>query len=291
MSITPTWNKGAAILAAAITLLVPTWLYAAQTGYTAGLGFEYATGDYGTGIRTDAIYVPFTVSVYPTERIDFSAEIPYVYQSTSAVVAGEFMGMRQGGGMGSLSAVGAMTGSGMGSGTGPTTTASAADLHNSQSGLGDITLRAGYILLPEGDHTPSIRPNVSLKIPTADKNRFLGTGAFDEGVGVELAKWFGNLLTDGEIGYTFQGSSSVLAVKDYLYYNLGIGYQLAPRLLPMFILKGTTPPVEGASARLEARLRVKYMLTEHTGLDAYVAKGIAQASPDYGTGLAVSYDF
>lgn len=42
----------------------------------------------------------------------------------------------------------------------------------------------------------------------------------------------------------------------------------------MLFLKGSTPTVEGASSQLEARLRVKYKLTEHTGIDGYLAKGI-----------------
>jgi hypothetical protein len=62
-------------------------------------------------------------------------------------------------------------------------------------------------------------------------------------------------------------------------------------LLPMFFIKGSAPTVEGASSLLEARLRVKYQFTKHTGIDGYLAKGITTASPDYGAGLAVSYEF
>ena len=41
------------------------------------------------------VLMPFTVAVNPTQRLDFSLEIPLVYQSTSAVVAGQFMGMQR----------------------------------------------------------------------------------------------------------------------------------------------------------------------------------------------------
>ena len=272
-------------------LLVPSWLFAEETSYSTSLGFEFTTGKYGTGINTDAVFLPFTVAVYPTERLDFSLQIPYIYQSNSAVVAGEFRGMHQSMGTGTQSLVGAM-GSSMGTGgQGPRSTASAADADKSQSGLGDITLKGGYVVLPEGDYLPAVRPNFFVKFPTADKNKFLGTGAFDGGGGVELSKWFGNWLTDGEMGYAIQGKSSVLAVKNYLYYSGGVGYQLGERLRPMFMLKGSTPPVEGASPQLEARFRVKYQFTKHTGIDGYVSKGISTSSPDYGTGLAFCLDF
>jgi hypothetical protein len=271
-------------LAAMTTILLPSWGYAEGPTYSVGLGFEFASGEYGTGIRTDSIYMPFTAAVYPTERLDFSLEIPFVYQSTSSVVAGQFMGM-QGQSTGMQSVRAAMGGSGM------RTSAPAATVDNSQDGLGDIKLKAGYVLFTEEKYVPAIRPNFLVKIPTADKNKFLGTGEFDEGLAVELTKWFGNWFADGEMGYAFQGKSSVLAVRDYLYYYAGGGYQLTERLRPMLFIKGSAPTVEGASSLLEARLRVKYQFTKHTGIDGYLAKGITTASPDYGAGLAVSYEF
>jgi Putative MetA-pathway of phenol degradation len=273
------------ILLAVITIiLLPAWVYAAGPNYSAGLGFEFASGKYGTGIRTDSLYLPFTAAIYPTERLDFSLEIPFVYQSTSAVVAGQFMGM-QGGGTGTQAVMAAMGGSGM------RTSAPAGSVGNSQDGLGDLKLRAGYVLYTEEKYVPAIRPNFYVKFPTADKDKFLGTGAFDEGMAVELTKWFGKWVADGELGYAFQGKSTVLAVKDYLYYYVGGGYQVNDHLRPMLFIKGSAPPVEGASALMEARLRVKYQFTKHTGIDGYLAKGITTASPDYGTGLAVFYEF
>jgi len=275
------------LVAGMTVLLIPNLTYAADPLYSVGLGFEFASGDYGTGIKTDSITLPFTIAVNPTKRLDFSLEIPFVYQSTSAVVAGQFMGMQSqsmGSGMTTMAAS-SMTG------PGPRTTASAYNIGQSQSGLGDMIFRAGYVLYTEENYIPAIRPNFYVKFPTADKNKFLGTGAFDEGFGVELSKWIGKWLADGELGYALQGKSTVLNVKDYLYYTAGVGYQVNEHFRPMFLFKGNTAPVVGATSQLEARLRLKYQFTNHTGIDGYVAKGITTASPDYGTGLAVFYEF
>ena len=261
-------------------------VYADGASYAVGLGFEFASGEYGTGIRTDSIYMPFTAAVYPTERLDFSLEVPFVYQSTSAVVAGQYMGMQ-----GSQGSSVVMAQSGMGVLGGMGTNASTAQANNDQYGLGDMKLKAGYVLYTEEKYVPAIRPNFYVKIPTADKNKFLGTGAFDGGFAVELTKWFGKWFADGEIGYVIQGKSSVVAVKNYLNYYAGPGYQFTERLRTMVLLKGSTPTVEGASSQLEARLRAKYVFTEHTGIDGYLAKGLTTASPDYGMGLAVYYRF
>jgi hypothetical protein len=272
------------LLATFAILLLPAMVYADGPSYAVGLGFEFASGKYGTGVTTDSIYMPFTAAVYPTERLDFSLEIPFVYQSTSAVVAGQYMGMQ--GMQGSTSTM--MLQSGMG---GMGTNASASQTNNSQSGLGDMKLKAGYVLYTEEKYVPAIRPNFYVKLPTADKNKFLGTGAFDAGFGVELTKWFGQWFADGDLGYVIQGKSSVVKLKNYLEYYAGPGYQFTERLRTMVLLKGTTPTVEGASSRLEARVSAKYQFTEHTGIDGYLAKGITTTSPDYGMGLAVYYHF
>ena len=273
------------LLAAVTVLLLPALVYADGPTYAVGLGFEFASGEYGTGIRTDSIYMPFMAGVYPTERLDFVLEVPLVYQSSSAVVAGQYMGTQ--GTQGSTATMMAQSVMGMGMGT----NASAAQVNDAQYGLGDIKLKAGYVLYTEEKYVPAIRPNFYVKFPTADKNKFLGTGAFDVGFGVELTKWFGKWFADGDLGYVIQGNSSVVNVKNYLEYYAGPGYQFTERLRTMVLLKGTTPTVEGATSQLEARVRAKYQFTEHTGIDGYLAMGITTSSPDYGMGLAVYYRF
>jgi hypothetical protein len=269
-------------------VLLPTLVCAEDTKYSVGLGFEFASGKYGTGTRTDSIYTPLTISAFPTERLDFSLEIPFIYQSSSAIVAGQTRGVT-GQMMGKSSAmITVMGGSSMGS---TMTSAASGEAGNTQDGLGDIKLKTGYVLYSEETYVPAIRPNIFVKFPTADKNRFLGTGAFDEGFAVELTKWFGKWFADGEIGYTIQGKSTIMSVKDYVNYYAGGGYQLSDNLRAMASVKGSSPTVQGASGTLEARLKIRCQLTGHTGIDGYLAKGIATASPDYGTGLAINYDF
>ncbi len=276
-----------AVLVLAVSLL-PALGYASEPLFSVGLGFEYATGKYGTDFSTDSIFVPLTVTAYPTKRFDVSVEIPFVYQSSSAVVAGVFRGAQMRGTSGTMMGA-AMFGPGFFSPA--MTSASPANVQESQSGLGDITAKAGYILLPEEDYIPKVRPFVLVKFPTADEDKFLGTGSFDGGFGVEVAKWFADWYSYGEIGYTIQGKSSVIDVKNYLAYTIGIGYQVTEKFRPMFLLKGSTPPAEESGALLEARLKLKYQITAATGIDGYVSKGITNSSPDYGVGVAAYMDF
>src|SRR5660397_143389 len=89
-------------------------------------------------------------------------------------------------------------------------------------------------------------------------------GAFDEGVAVEISKWFGDWNPFAEAGYTVQGKSAQLFLKNYMAYNAGVGYQVAESFRPILLVKGSTSPADGASSLLEVRLKLKYQATKHT---------------------------
>ncbi|MDA8414547.1 MAG: transporter [Desulfobacteraceae bacterium] len=264
-----------------------TLVQAVEYPYSIGQGFEFSSGRYGTNTRTETIFAPLTLMVSPTDRLGLLLEIPFVYQSNGNVVSSIGRGGMQGSRttMLPVPGIGGMATSG--SGMSP----ASASTNQSESGLGDITLKVGYVLVPEKASIPQIRPMAFVKFPTADKNKSLGTGEFDEGLSVEISKWFGNWNPFAEAGYTVQGRSAQLPLRNYMAYNAGVGYQVADNFRPILLIKGTTPPADGASSLLEVRLKLKYQATKHTGIDGYVAKGITTNSPDYGTGLAVFFDF
>jgi len=275
-------------MAIAATLVLPCFVQAEEYPYSVGLGFEFYSGKYGTDIRTDSIYAPLTITASPTERLGLSIEIPFVYQSNRNVLSSVATGGMQGGRTMKQLAVGPGGMPGPGSGM---TSPSSTSTNQSESGLGDITLKIGYLLVPETDLMPQIRPMAFVKFPTADENKALGTGEFDEGFSVEVSKWFGDWNPFAEAGYTVQGKSSQLPLKNYLTCNAGVGYQLAENFRPLLLVKGFTAPADGASGLLEVRLKLKYQATDRTGIEGYLAKGVTTNSPDYGTGLSVFYVF
>lgn len=242
-----------------------------------GLGFEFATGDYGTDETTDSYKVPLIVNYYPTERLGFELEIPYIHQSNSTTVT--LGGMRfpahEGG-----------TGAGPGAGHGGMgTSTSSGDVSDSQSGLGDITLTAGYIALEEQVSIPLVRPLLYVKFPTADEDEGLGTGEFDFGAGLGLAKWFGNWSTYLEGMYVLPGSSGDFDPDDYWTWLVSASYRLTDTLRPGVSLSGGTSAFEEASDPLEARLKLSYWSSERSSFGAYLAKGLSNGSPDFGAGI------
>ena len=278
--------KTACLMTLAATLLLVNLAQAEDYKYSVGQGFEFISGTYGTNIRTDSVFAPFTVAYSPTSRLGLLLEIPFVYQSNGNVISSVASGAGMQGSKTTMLQTGGMNGTQTG-GMSPSTGSAA----GSESGLGDITLKVGYILVPEKNSTPQIRPTAFVKFPTADRNKSLGTGEFDEGFAVEVSKWYGNWNPFAEAGYTVQGRTPLLALRNYMTYDAGTGYQVTDKFRPIIFLKGATPPADGSSSLLEVRLKLKFQATNHTGIDGYLSKGLTTNSPDYGTGLSVYYDF
>lgn len=260
-----------------------------NTQFSVGLGVEFATGDYGTGITTDSVIVPLTIDWYPTRRLEFSLEVPYIYQSNGATVAAGGIRFRRG--RTAAGFVGAVNGNGIGNGNGALAAVVYDDLNQSRSGLGNVSLKAGYAILEESDAVPRVTPKVYVEFPTADKDKALGTGEFVTGLGLQLDKWFGNWHAYLEGLYNFQGRSDVYDLKDFVSFEGGVGYQATDRLLAAVLLQGASEVAAGSSELLETRMKLNYRLSGRAGIQGFVAAGLTSGSPDFGTGMSLSYDF
>ena len=253
-----------------------------------GLGVEFATGDYGTGITTDSVTIPLTIDVYPTKRLEFELIIPFLYQSNSFTTSAGGVRFGRNGSGGILFGKGA---NGNGAGGAFAAAIFSGDANRSQSGLGNISLKSGYIVLEEGAVAPQVKPILYVEFPTADRDKGLGTGEFVTGLGVAVDKWFGSWQAYLEGIYNFQGSSDLYALKDFFSYEAGLGYQITDRFLSNLALLGATKPVEGASDLLEARVKLAYRLSAKSRIEGYLAAGLTNGSPDFGTGVAAFYAF
>ena len=268
-TIRPRW---AAVLLAILLLAGPAW--AAETNkFALGLGFEFASGDYGTDTTTRSVRVPLTFDYAPTDRLDFELVVPFLYQSNGNVI------ITGGGGMG--------VGRGRGT-TGQTTGTASSD---SQSGLGDTTLTAGYVVVTETASRPAVRPLLYLKFPTGDKDKSLGTGEFDVGAGLGLSKWFGSWYSFAEGRYILQGSNAELGLKDYATFEAEGGYLVSRRFLPTIDVWWSSATTDAGSDQAELRLKGKYWLSNTLRLEPYLGKGLTNQSANYGAGLALFYFF
>jgi hypothetical protein len=271
---------------------------------TASLSFgaEFASGKYGTNSTIRSMYMPLIATWSPNDRLDFGIEVPFIYQNSSNVTtdlyrnsstttkttarggpggnSGNYQ-MQQAGGVSTT----------QGSLSGNTYSNSSGRSDSDVSGLGDIILRAGYILLLDNSSMPQVRTSLFVKTPTASVSDGLGTGEFDFGGGFDLSKWFGDLHLAGEVRYNYQGRVSGFGLNNYFSYSGTVGYQITESMRPMLVLKGATAPSAYSEDLLEARARVIWSLTDKTSLDMYGSRGITDSSPDYGGGISVIYSF
>jgi hypothetical protein len=270
-----------AVVVLSLCLSVPA---TAQPRYALDLGFDFTSGDYGTDTKADSLVTTLGFSYFPNARFDLRLAIPWLYQNEGITTATG--GIRLGG-------PGGQAGEG-GAGNPPRRPFAAAigDQSSStrnQSGLGDITLAAGYVLLPETDTLPQLRPHALVKLPTAEEN--MGTGEYDLELGLALSKWLTSWYLFGDGSVVFQGGKVELGLRDFATYEAGLGYPLPGGLLPTLSLWGASSPAATSSSLLEARLTLNKRLSDSKGFSFTGSKGLSNSSPDYGVGGSLFINF
>lgn len=253
--------------------------------WSIGVGVDVASGAYGNETTTRFVAIPIILQYAPSPRWFLELDLPWVYQSNSVTTYGSTGPSREHisspGGSVSLAAAGRHSGGPGGSGQ------MNLDPDQEQSGIGDATLSAEYTLLAESGERPQLGALFSLKIPLADEDKGLGTGEFDEGIGLSLTKSVGFTRYFARGSYIFRGDSAQYDPKNYLSYALGIGYLLNFDLQATLALTGATAPFIDAPAPIEAQGRLNYRITERVRVGGYIGHGLSDGSPDIAAGIVI----
>lgn len=218
------------------------------------VGADYSSGDYGTTPDTNILAVPVG---FKLKQGDFfvRASLPWLRVEGPAVPG-------DGGAI---------------PGAGPTT---------SRSGIGDLTMAAGYSL-PIGD-TTYFDLTGKVKLPTASETKGLGTGTTDFTAEGELTQVFGMTSVSLRGGRRFNGSTAAFPLKDVwqagasIYHTagdvtLGLDYDWREGALP------TAPD------RSELTGSIGYKLNDAFRLQGYAYTGLSNGSPNLGGGLQLVY--
>src|SRR5207253_6718433 len=196
---------------------------------------NYSVGDYGTGKDTTIVYVPFTLGVRPLDRFWLSVTVPFIYQDTQNVV---------------------LTGGGVASRKEQKGKLAQPASSTTESGLGDVLLKASVVVVEERDLIPEIAPYLKIKFPTAGKDRGLGTGEFDETLGVDVSKrlidaLFGYLT----LAYTFIGDPPGADFRNSFGWSVGAAYAIVPPFSVFAFRAGATATSPGQHDPLDTRVR------------------------------------
>lgn len=232
--------------------------YAGDLDWKLSTSLNYETGKYGTDTRSSSLYVPFTVKRYWGDWYG-SLTLPFVSMTSNGSVTnvgGRPVRVR--GGRGSTD----------------TTT---------QSGAGDAVVRGGYDLLKEDAHPFDLTVVGKIKVPTADKDKGLGTGEFDEGVGLE----FGKLLTPGwtiiaDLYYTVIGDPPGRNLNNQVAVDLGFSHTLKKDLTLTVLYEGSNALVSSEPDPRDLRGILDYKLDERISLFGGGLVGLSHGSPDFG---------
>jgi hypothetical protein len=213
---------------------------ARELGLTLSSTAEYTEGKYGTRHTTQILYVPFVLDWRLSDRFDLSVTISYIRQhgrDEFAALGGDGLRASQ-----RVKADGRKP-----SPTRPRT----------EDGLGDVLLDGGYVLLEEKAVAPELRGFATIKFPTADSSKGLGTGEFDETLGLGLAKKLGRWTTWLEGYYVFVGSPPGTTLHNAVGWAGKLAYDATPSLRLAGSIEGETAVARHEPDPLEARVTVE----------------------------------
>ena len=271
-------------LLAAIAALGLAQAALADEGELSGwAGINYSRGSYGGPGNTEVFSIPFAAR-YESGPWILRATVPYMrITGTGAVVVP---------GVGPVKKCDDLLGLGVVN-TGCTTAGGNAGStrteRTSVSGLGDSTASATYMMYG-ADNRSGAGLTGKIKLPTGDETRGLGTGSTDVSAQADLFKTFGATTLFGGVGYTAFGDSPIARFDDVANASLGVMQRIdADRLGLALDARQAGSPFPLAQRELSAFWihRVDRSWRVH----AYVLKGFADGSPDWGGGISTGYVF
>lgn len=262
------WTRRIGLLAAGLLCAATARpACASDLDWKMSTSLNYETGEYGTSTRSSSLYVPFTVKRYWGDGYA-SLTLPFV----------------------SLTGNGQVTNVGgrpvmirAGQGTTKTVT---------HSGAGDAVVRGGWDLLREDPQPFDLTVVGKIKAPTADKDKGLGTGEFDEGLGLE----FGKLLFPGwtliaDLYYTVIGDPPGRDLNNQVAVDLGFSHPLQKDLTLTVLYEGSNALVSGEPDPRDLRGILDYRLSKQSSLFGGGLVGLSRGSPDFGFTLGGSFRF
>lgn len=264
----PCWTSGLVRLAAAVVFVgVARSSFAADLNWKFGSSLQYESGDFGTGTRSNSVYIPFTLKRFMGDW-NASVTLPYLSQTSNGQVR---------------NVGGTPVKTGRGRGTAVTTT---------HSGVGDLVLRGGYDFLREDPEPFDLSASVKVKVPTADRDKGLGTGEFDEGVGLEFGKVIvPNWTFLADLYYTVIGDPPGTDFENQAAVDFGFAHRLQEDWTVTVLFEGSNALVAGEPGPRDLRAVLDYDLGEQSLLFGGLMVGLSDGSPDFGFSLGGSYRF
>jgi hypothetical protein len=235
---------------------------------SAGAGANYSTGKYGDATPTRIWSIPF-MARYETDLWTLKLTVPFLRVASPANV---------------IPGIGAFDSSRR-----PRRRRAAGT--TTETGLGDTVASATYTAHYDDAAKRGLDLTGKVKLPTADADKGLGTGAADESVQVDVYQTQGRFTVFADIGYTFFGHSDFVQLDNALYYGLGFSQKLDTANSLGVSFDGRQRVTPGGAPQRELTAFWNRRMDRATRLQAYVLKGFADGSPNRGIGASLMRGF
>lgn len=222
-----------------------------------GTGFDYSRGDYGFATDTEVFSVPLNLG-YENGPWLLNAGFSRLTIKGPATIVG---------------------------GSGATRPTAA-----SESGFGDIYLGATY-QFGQVVGPMDLSATARVKLPTADEDRGLGTGAADYYGELTFSRTVDSTIPFVTAGYRVLGDSTAYQLRDGVYLSGGAHFRLSAASVITAVLNWRQPIVDGGDDSTDAMLMVTHDFDSRWRLMAYGLAGFTDASPDVGAGLQLNCRF
>lgn len=256
----------------AVGILSTTVLLATQGAWAASngkasltSGFNSSSGYYGTRSKTNIITIP-VIGAYETDYWQLKLSVPYISMTT---LGGVIPGI----------------------GKGSSKKTSAITTVTTQSGMGDVVASASYFVSEPSANSPGVDVTAKMKLPTANKDKGLGTGETDYAIQLDLFQNMNKWTVFGSLGRKFLGSTADLPLNDIFYGSVGSSYRLTDKTSAAISLDAAQASSATGSNQLELTLSINQKLDKNKKAQFYLLQGFADDSPDTGYGAMLTFTF
>lgn len=149
-----------------------------------------------------------------------------------------------------------------------------------QSGMGDVLLEAGYIYRAPDDDL-RLLTSLSVKLPTADETKNLGSGETDVGAFLDVYKKCGSILCTAGLGYIFIGEPAGVDLNNILQLSIG-GFKAFQKAGLSAYLEYNSAILDGRTDPLKLGIDWFYLFSLKTAFYIDGIAGLNNAAPDYG---------
>lgn len=156
----------------------------------------------------------------------------------------------------------------------------------SESGMGDVILRGGRILVPEGARGFSLDGALAMKVPTADETKGLGTGETDYGAFLNIHQRFDRTRVSVFSGYIKIGDPPFFNYNDIYLYGMGIAQMFSSTEL-YTSFEGRRAMVPGAKDPREIHAGFFHVLNADYAVTGNTFAGLNNGGPDFGLSISM----